>query len=810
MLGNYFRTAFRRFSKNKITTLINILGLSIGIGASLIIFMTVRYDYSFDKFEPARDRIYRVVTDGDGWKNRGIPVPFPQALMQNASGLETIVSLFEYNDWNTKVLIPDGGNQSGRAFKNQEEIVFTDENYFSVFPHRWIAGSPKQAFQKPYQLVLSESRAREYFPGIPFDRMLGRRVVLSDTVTTTVTGIVADLAANSDFNYQSFISLKTVLKTTLKAAYQVDQWGSTSSSNQLIVKLAPHVEPETVNKQINRIFKEQQSNREDSRTVHRLQPLADVHVNPDYEGEVDLSILRNLIILAVFLLMLGMINFVNLSTAHASERAKEIGIRQTLGSRKTQLMSQFLAETFLLTLFATVLSLALVPILLKAFGQFIPEGLDVFYLFKDPFVWIFLVVLSGVVTVIAGIYPAFVLTSFKPVSALKNIVINNSGSTRSGWLRKVLVVSQFVIAQVFITAVVVVDRQVQYAVRKEMGFRKDAIINFQVPNDFASPNNKKLVLKNELRGITGIEAVSLGNQPPAFNGSMTMQITYKEKGGKEMREDVASRNGDTDFLKVYHIDLVAGRNIVASDTANEVLVNETLARKMGFTRPAEAIGHSIGSGGSTSLPIVGVMRDFHQASVRSAVAPLIYYAAPRLGYVMHIALSGDPVTWKGTIKKIETAWKHIYPDVDFEYLFLDKKIENFYKKDQQLSALLAWSAGVAIVISCLGMLGLVIFMTNRRIKEIGVRKVLGASVPQIICLLSADFARLLILAFMIAIPISWWQTFQWLQNFAYHTELRWWLFLLSGFLMILIALVIVGIRAAKAAIVNPVRSLRTE
>jgi ABC-type antimicrobial peptide transport system permease subunit len=375
-------------------------------------------------------------------------------------------------------------------------------------------------------------------------------------------------------------------------------------------------------------------------------------------------------------------------------------------------------------------------------------------------------------------------------------------------MRKTLIVFQFIIAQVFIIGVLVVDKQIHYSMQKDMGFRKDAIINFYVPFDFFKPDNKKFVLKDELSKIPEIQEVSLGNQSPAFSGQMSTQVTYKEKG-KDVKLQVDSRSGDTAFINVYNIKLIAGRNIMPSDSATEFLINETLARQLGFPNPAEAVGHFL-SFNKAQKPIVGVMKDFNLASVRKAIHPLIYYAAPKFGYMMHVALQPNPATWNSAITKMQAAWKGIYPDVDFDYTFLDKKIENFYKADQQLSTLLTWASAVAIIISCLGLLGLVIFITNNRIKEIGVRKVLGASVRQIITLLSSDFVKLIAVAFIIAIPVAWWVTHNWLQNFAYHTKLSWWIFLLSGIIMITAALIILCIRAGRAAMANPVKSLRSE
>ncbi len=808
MFKNYFKTALRNFRKNKLTTFINVLGLSIGISAALIIFMMVEYDFSFDKYEPTKERIYRVVTNGDGWKSQGVPSPLHKIVQHTVTGIENVAPLFQYYDWNAKVSTSQGNNKPRKIFKSQDYIAFADSNYFSIFPHEWISGNSKSSLQNPYCLVLSESRAKEYFPNIPADKLIGKTVAFSDTVITTITGVVKDLQANTDFENKAFISLNTLSGSPLKQYYNWDEWGNTNSNTQIIVKLLPGVLPAQINKQLAAIFKERTPSPDDAKTLHFLQPLSDVHTNPDYGGSVNKSTITYLILLAIFLLLLGAINFINLSTAHAAERAKEIGIRKTLGSKKSQLVWQFLSETFLLTLFTAIISIVITPLLLKAFTGFIPDGLQFNYLFSQPLVWVFLVALIFVVSIVAGLYPAFILTKFNPVLVLKNSVVNGSGTSRSALLRKTLIVFQFVIAQVFIIGMMVVDKQIHYSVQKDMGFRKDAIINFYVPFDFYHLNNKKFILKDEISKIPGIQEVSLGNQSPAFSGQMSTGIDFKEKG-KNLKMDADARSGDTAFLSVYNIKLIAGRNIMASDSANELLVNETLAKQLGFKQPSEAVGHFIHYN-DADLPIVGVMQDFNLASVRTAIHPLIYYAAPKFGYVMHVAMQPNPATWNSAIKKMQAAWKNIYPDIDFEYTFLDKTVADFYKEDQQLSTLLTWSAGIAILISCLGLLGLVIFMTNSRIKEIGVRKILGASVKQIITLLSVDFLKLLTIAFIIAIPIAWWQTHSWLQNFAYHTELSWWIFLISGVIMIIAALLIICLRAGKAAIANPVKSLRTE
>jgi len=805
MIKNYLKTAVRAFAKNKVTTCINVLGLSIGISAALIIFMLVEYDYSYDRWEPGRGRIYRIVSESDVFKNSGAPVPLLEAVRRSTAGIQEAALILQSSNGRTKVAIPKGNGKEQVIFRKQEQIVFADSSYFSLFPHEWMEGSPAVSLREPRRLVLTESRARQYFPGIPVSQVVGRTVVFCDTIITTVAGVVKDLKANSDFEFGGVISLSTVSSGSLKESYQWGEWGSINSNTTEFVKLAPGVGVSGIDRAIAAVYGSHRGEG-DRKSVCRLQALSDIHTNMDFDGKVNQQTVRNLIWLAIFLLLLGAINFINLSTAHAAERAKEIGIRKTLGGRRVQLILQFLSETFVLTALTAVVSVLITPLLLRAFSGFIPDGLKFDRFLTQPLVWGFLLLLVVTVSVIAGLYPAFVLSGFRPVSVLKNSVV--AGSGKGMWLRKVLIVFQFAVAQVFIVAVFVVDRQIHYSVEKDMGFKKDAIVNFNVPFDFDHPNRKKYVLRDEIAGIPGIERVSLAGQSPAFGGRMASSLTFKEKK-QDLKIDVDSRWGDTSFLRVYGLQLIAGRNIGYSDTANEVLVNETLARRLGFVNPGDAVNHFV-SMGSSPLPIVGVIRDFNLASVRSFINPMMYSSDLKHGFVMHVAMPRDPSGWPSVIKRMEAAWKQVYPEEDFDYSFMDKKISDLYAEDRQLSTLLAWSAGIAILISCLGLLGLVIFVTNQRVKEIGVRKVLGASVRQIVALLSVDFVRLLLIAVVIAVPVAWWQTHGWLENFAYHTELSWWLFVVSGVVMIGLAFLVMGIRAGKAAMANPVDSLRND
>jgi putative ABC transport system permease protein len=800
---NSLRLSFRSLLKRKVITGINILGLSIGISAALIIYLIIQYDYSFDRYEPNRDQVYRLVTHGINWDNAGVPVPLPRSLA-SVTGIERSAFMMGMNDGGTKISVSPGNGKEPQVFKNQDKFGYSEPNYFAVFPHQWLAGNPGISLKDPHQIVLTESLVRRYFGSLPADQVIGRMVTVNDSIPMVISGVVKDLAVNTDFDLQAVLSLATVAASRgLKDLVQWDEWGSTNSVNQAILVLSPGAKSANVAQQVQNLFQAHQAGSQEKTTVS-LQPLSDIHFNEKLEGKVSKTTLFSLFFVAVFILLLGSINFINLSTAQASERAREIGMRKILGSSKRQLIARYLSETTLLTAIATVFSLLITPLMIKVFSDFMPEGLDAWRLLQ-PHVLVFLVILVVVVSFLSGIYPSLVLTHIQPLSVTRNSTLTTAGGNRRIWLRKSLTVSQFVIAQVFIIGVLVVNSQIRFAVNKDMGFRKDAIINFYVPFDWSHPDGRKYVLREKLRSIPEIQEVGLGNSAPAMGGYMTTEVEYKE-GKKDLRLPVDSRSGDTNYIGLYNIRILAGQNVLPVDSPTQFLINETLARDLGFQHPSDAVGHMLNEG----EPIVGVMADFHLSSIRKPIHPMIFTYNLKWGYVMHVALNRSPDTWQHAIAKMQTAWRQVYPDQPFQYTFLDKDIAQFYETEKRLSRLLSWAAGVAISISCLGLLGLVIFTANQRTKEIGIRKVLGANVAQIISLLSKDFVQLVAFAFLIAVPIAWYGANQWLRSFAYHTGLKWWLFAISGVAMLVISLLILSIRAARAALANPVKSLRTE
>ncbi|MDO6432309.1 ABC transporter permease [Flavitalea sp. BT771] len=818
MLKNYLIIAWRNFWSNKILSLINVIGLSIGISAALVIYLIVHYEFSFDRFEKDKDRIYRVVSDfqfsGSSLSSAAVPSPLGEAISKDVTGIESIAE-FQLNE-DAIVAITKNSTAERVIFKHQSGIIFSDEQYLKLLPYKWVSGTVETALKEPFKVVLSLQKAKKYFPGKDIGEIIGQKIIYNDSVITTVSGVVEDLDEQTDFHFNEFISLATIPNSRLKDNYSWGNWHGFNLGTQLFIKLSPATTPNNIELQLISLLKKynKEANKDSKNTMaFSLQPLGDLHFNGVYgtfgDHTAHKPTLYGLMVIAIILLLLGCINFINLTTAYSSQRAREIGIRKTMGGSARQLMLQFLNETFLVTIISTLLSVALTPFLLKIFANFIPKGIH-YNILHRPDLFFFLVGLIIIVGFLAGFYPSLILSRFNPALILKNQVYAGASGTRKAWLRKGLTILQFFIAQFFIIGTIVTVKQLHFIVNKDLGVKKDAIILLSVRSDFNDPansNSKKLVLFNELRSIPGIQAMSLGSQSPSSSDFPSIGITYRD-GKKEIEADVLQIYGDTGYINLYNIKVLAGRLPYHSDTTREFLINETYMHILGFQDPRGVLGKNI-----LGLPVVGVMKDFNQESLHSPIKPLLFSVSTNNCYTFHIALKtldAWGTAWQTTIGNIKTAYKKIYPDDDFSCTFFSESIARFYKSEQDISSLLKWATGLAVLISCMGLLGLVIYTTKVRTKEIGVRKVLGASVPQIVSVLSKDFITLVFIAFLIAAPSAWWATYLWLENFAYKTKVSWWVFLLSGASMTLIALLTLSIQTIRAANANPVKSLRTE
>ena len=815
MLLNYFKIARRHLWRNRLFTVLNVLGLSIGLSACWIIYRIVSFEFSFDAQNPNRDRIVRVVSqfefDGKAQGNPGSPRPMPDALRRQFGGIDRIIPV--QLQWTQYAQIPQKTGKPLR-FDNDERVFATDTNYFRMVPYQWLAGDPVHALSQPNQVVLTQSRATKYFPGLSPEQLLNRTMAYWDTLNVQVVGVVADLPYPSDFSGKEFLSI-----STLKPMTNVnDEWGSTNSDTQLYLMLNAQTNRQQLLAKINALSKKrsEQAMKKwgDFKRWHLLQPLADLHFGVDFRDQTrraNKNVLLGLIGLAGFILALAVSNYINLASAQVPQRAREIGIRKTLGSRRRSLIFQFLGETASITLLAFGLAYALSQFFFARFDDLIPAGIDNYA--NWSVMLLFLAILLVSVTLLAGLYPGWLIARFQPVAVLRG----QTGYTVTdgrGWLtlRKSLIVFQFFIAQLFIVGSVILGQQLQYSLQADMGFVRDAVLTATVPWKSAEYKNvdKRFTLKQDLLKLPGVAAVSLGNQPASDSySSNTHELVGKKR---KIELNMYRKYVDTDYVPLYKLPLVAGRNIQSSDTVREYVINETAARVLGFNRPSEAVGSFLKEVGvNRVVPIVGVVRDFHTRSFREKIQPIALMTDRESlnGFNIKLA-SGQPADWQKTIADISRLWKQFYPDAPFDYKFYDQTLEEFYKEERQSSRIVNLATTVAILISCLGLFGLATLTAHQRTKEIGIRKVLGASVAGVVALLSKDFLTLVVMAVVLASPLAWWAVNRYLENFAYRIELSGWVFAGAGLLAVTIALLTVSYQSIKAALVNPVKSLRSQ
>lgn len=814
MLKNFVKITLRSLWRNKIFTMINLISLSIGISASFVIYQIVSFDLTFNQFGDS-DKIFRVVTDyslnGEANSSGAVPGALPEIAQSELVGIRQSAPFYTLG--HLDVTIPKGQLPASK-FRDQNNIIYADSRYFKLFNYKWLTGSPETSLNNHNQVVLSDARARVYFPNISYDKIIGKTVVY-DTIKATVTGIVEDMKGNTDFKFQDFISYQS-FTTNKRLKHILSDWivNGMVPNNQYFLKLTPNTSPNIIEKQLNKILKnntEASLVKGDFQTL-RLQQLNDLHFNERYGNfygtrTANKTTLYGLLIIAALILLLGCINFINLATANSSKRKKEIAIRKIVGSGRRQLIFQFLFETYFITLIAILISIGLTPILLKLISEFLP--IDFNSNLFTPSVLLFLLLLTLLVGFISGLYPAFLLSGYKPLLVLKNQANFKNTQNSNVLLRKSLTVSQFIIAQFFIMATVLVGKQIYYALHKNLGFKKDAIIIINTPRKNREMKRQYL-FRDKILSTPGVELVSVGLDAPSSDNANVSKVTYKN-GSTET--EIVKKYGDPDYIKLYKINLLAGRNLLPSDTGKAVLINESCAKALQFLQPELAIGKNVNCDGENLL-IVGVLADFHQASLHSPIKPLAILSQNGQFFngVFHVALKPQRIngSWKNTIASIGKLWNQLYPNDDFEYKFFDENIEKFYENEQKTSDLLTWATALSVLISVLGLIGLTIYSTNQRIKEVGIRKVVGATVFQLVALLEVEIVRLILLAFVLTSPIAWIFMNKWLQDYADRTTISWWIFIGTGAGMLLIALIASGFQTMRVALANPVVSLKSE
>ena len=798
MFKNYFKTAWRNLRKNKVYSIINIAGLAIGMAACIVILLFVFYEKSFDRFHTKN--IYRL---NEVQKFPGMVASQKVALSMFPMGptmKDEFPEIRNYTHvrWNNKY---QATYKDTRLYLPQ--MFSVDTSFLQMFDFKLLKGDRTTVLKYPNSIVLTKSTVKKLFGD---EDPIGKTIYhyATDTVLFKVTGVMADVPENSQLQFDALTSFNTFIKPNW-----MDQWGGNWLNTYF--ELAPNTNIAAMEKKFPAYLKKHLQNGESWKFYELfLLPLKDVHANAadiglDYVNyqKFDKNYTNIFSVIALIVLLIACINFMNLSTARSAERAKEVGIRKSIGALRSQLGLQFLAETVLLSLLALLLAIGLVALALPAVNSLSQRSLQTI-LFQNGWIAVVILLATIVVGLLSGLYPAVYLSSFQPVKVLKGLP--QIGKNK-GLLRNVLVVGQFASAIFLIVATIFVFRQLTFMRQKDPGFTRDQVLNVSL--DRVSGKKFEL-LKQELSASPLISGVT---------GAQDELGSHLDQSGVEFKADGPMRNlattrliVDPDYLHVYNIAMAEGRDFSHEEASmnSEYIINETLARELGKEMPGKPMSALLGKhfGFDSAGKIVGIVKDFNFNSLHHKIETLFLYSQKRGFSMMSVKLNAGKTT--EAISLVRSTWKKFLPDQPLEYQFLDEHFAEVYRADTQVSRMVGILAGLAIFISCLGLFGLASYSAERRIKEIGIRKVMGASVNSIVLLLSRHFIRLVLIANLIAWPLAFWAIGRWLEDYAYRVTISWWVFVLAGVVALLIALVTVSLLAMKAAVANPVKSLRTE
>lgn len=793
MLKNYLKIALRNLKRRKVYTLINVLGLALGFACAILIISFVKYHLGFDAFHTKKDRIYRIVTEDHMEKvfyYPGTPPPVGKAFRNDYTFAEKVSRIYVMG-WQQISLPFSGENQK---FQEERGIAFAEPGFFDILDFPLIKGDKKRLLTEPNTALVTERIAKKYFGNAD---PIGKIIRVSNKLDFRITGILADLPENTDRRQEIYLPFSN-LKDYNPWAAGDNGWGGIASDFQCFVLLKPGVSPATVNKVFPAFSRKYYEGDYQLEWQFRLQPLSDIHFNTTFDGKMSRRNLWALSLIGIFLIITAAVNFINLATAQALKRAREVGIRKTLGSYRGQLFWQFIIETAIINLVAMLLAFMLIRLTLPFVSILFDIPITIQF-FTGTYLLLFLPLLLALVIFLSGTYPGLIIAGFQTIRALKGELSHKHVGSFS--LRKGLVITQFVISQLLIIGTLVIVYQMRYVSQANMGFQKDAIVMVPVPS---REQSKISTLRSELSRLPAIEKFSFCNQPPIGAGG-GREIVF-DKRSKRENYDVILKLGDEQYLSTFGIQLLAGRNLYPSDTIREYLVNETLVKKLGSSNE-DVIGKNAMINDINGT-IVGVIKDFHNESLHNPISPLSITTQTRSYY--SCAIKVNTANLQPTLSALQKKWEQMYPDDIFQADFLDERIARSYKLDQRIQQIIQTFTGVAILIACLGLYGLVSFMAARKTKEVGVRKVLGASIQSILWLFGKEFIRLLLIAFLIAAPLAWWLMNKWLESFAYRITPGIGIFLLAIFITLVITCLTIGYSAVKAALMNPVKSLRSE
>jgi len=820
MIKNYLKVSFRNLWKNKSFSAINIGGLAIGLAACLLILQYVSFKLSYDQFNKNVNDIYRV--SNDRYQNG--------TLIQHGTITYSGISKAMQNDFPEVLdhsrVMPQGPtiiiNKNNKKIGNQNGLA-VENSFLKMFDYPLIAGDKATALKEPRSIILSESLAKKLFDikDGNFESILNENITgQSDPVLFKITGVCKDVPANSHLNFDFLSSYSTIYSG--KDGWKEAEYNFTQSDFWHYIQLKPGADYKALEAKLPAFSQKHFQGNKVSGSDEKfyLQPLSKAHLYSDYEYEIgrtgSSTVVWGLLIVALFIISIAWVNYINLATARSVERAKEVGIRKVAGCLRKQLIFQFLTESLLVNMIAIALAFLLVFLLQNGFNNLLQTKLSLAYLLTKGLsgygilIGLILIVVMGVF--ISGFYPAFVLSSFKPIHVLKGKL---SSSRKGIAFRKVLVVGQFSITVALIIGAIVVIRQLRFMSNKELGFNMDQVLIINPPvltnwdSTFIHRTNS---FKEELKQLSQVKDVATSWNVPGGDIGRSFNVRQADSATTN-RFTVRHTGIDYDYLNVYGIKLLAGRNFTKADhnpdwsKLHNTIINRAAAKLLGFSSPEAAIGKSIISG-DKKWDVIGVIEDYHQKSLRYPLEPIRFMPAYSTNSAISVKLSAANVS--KSIDEIKRRYETFFPGNIFDYSFLNESFNRQYQNEQLFGKVFGIFAAIAIFVACLGLFGLAMFSTVQRTKEIGVRKVLGASVSNILLLLSKDFVKLVLIASVIAFPLAWWVMNKWLQDFSYRVDIDWWIFFAAGAAALLVALFTVSFQAIKTAIANPVKSLRTE
>ncbi|MBK5272209.1 MAG: ABC transporter permease [Bacteroidia bacterium] len=807
MIKNYFKIAWRNMFRNRQYNLLSILGLSVAVAAVSLLFVVLNFETSFDRFHPDASRIYRVITkqvNGNGNINytTGSPLPVAARLDADLPQLEVIAPVYGANEPTVAVLENDSSSTTQKKFIENDKGIFVTPAFFELFPFSWKEGTPA-VLDKPYSVVISDRYARKYFDNP--EKAIGRFLKIDNQVTFEVTGILNNPPLNTDFPMDLVFSYATKKANPLLFGYATfDNWNSTSSSDQLFVKLAKGVTEEQANKQLlsfsEKVYKKTGTG---GRSLNLLSSLSNMHTdeqldkfNPHYASTKRLATLR---LIGILILLMACINFINITTALSGRRSKEVGIRKVLGGKKQQLIGQFLLETFCMVCFALFAGVVIAKLLLPFSNRLfqLPEDVG---LLSSTYIK-FMLVLPFIITLFSGLYPAFILSSFKPVQSFRRILPGSWLHIFS--LRKSLIVVQFSVALILVVTTVVNLQQLSYIRTMDMGFKKEGIYTFKLEPTLANRDNH---LRDELLQAGYFTDVSFAMDPPSSMNKWGSNFSFDHRAKDEAFE-TSIKVADGNYFNCYGMEFLAGQPYNVSDSITRYVVNETFLKKLGIKQPDEVIGKEIFLGDKWH-PICGVVKDFQTATARDKIRPLVFFHKPDMYWSGAVKIKSASLV--AAVRDFEKYYNKVFPETVADGRFYEDDLNEYYKNEHQLSQLSWIFSALSIFIACIGLFGLSAFSTEQRTKEIGIRKVLGASTSGITLLLSKDFLKLVILSIVVATPVSFYIMTKWLQQFEYRIKINWWVFAVAGIMGLIIAFATLSLQTVKAAWRNPVKSLRTE